>query len=61
LELFSCPPSGGGVVHDGIGLPVKIPSGLPGCGGGVGKFESRGVMPPSGEAVQFPKRSANES
>jgi hypothetical protein len=46
--------------HDGIGLPVKIPSGLPGCGGGVGKFKSRGVIPPSGEAVQFPKRSSNE-
>ena len=48
LELFSCPPSGGGIVHDGIGLPVKIPSGLRGCGGGIGS-ESGSVMPGKAE------------
>jgi hypothetical protein len=48
LELFSCPPSGGGIVHDGIGLPVKIPSGLRGCGGGIGS-RSGSVMPGKAE------------
>src|SRR5580658_10135203 len=47
---------GGKVVHNGIGLSPKKPSGLPGSGAGTGKFGLRGATPPSADAVQFPKR-----
>jgi hypothetical protein len=57
-EKFDDPQISGGVVHNGIDLPLNIPSGLPGSAGGSGRFGLRGVMP-AGE-VQFPKRLSNE-
>jgi hypothetical protein len=51
LELFRNPPSDGGTLHDGIGLPVKIPIGLPGCGGGTGWSGSGSAMPGKAELV----------
>ncbi len=58
-ERFDDPQIGGYVVHNGIGSPLNIPSGLPGSDGGRGKFGLRGVTP-TGEEVQFPKRSSSE-
>jgi len=59
LESARGPQIGSGVAQSGIGLPVNIPSGLPGSDGGAGWFELRAVMP-SGEEVQFPNRSPKE-
>jgi hypothetical protein len=52
LKMTSRPQIGGGVIHCGIGLPLKIPGARPDSDGGTGKFGLRGVM--LSEEVQFP-------
>jgi hypothetical protein len=47
-ELSGRPQTDGGRGDGNIGLPLKIPSGGPGSGGGAGWFGLRGVM--SGKA-----------